>query len=154
MDAIQEFEQYCALHPDPWLQAIHAIQNQPLQPLPRLPLQSTQYSTPPTPQEAQKEVEQVKKQLLYQATVEEDTESTTESTTKHGSSIPDSKSTLPTIPRLCATRSSGDSAARLSNAAFLASFLASFFGDLLTSFFGSASRFGYIECMEGMEVTG
>ena len=118
--------------------------------------QSTQHSTPPAPQEAQKEVEQVKMQPLYQATVEDDTESTT----KHGSSMPDSKSILSSMPCLCAARSSGDSAACLSNA-LLASFLTSFFGDFLTSFFALASFLawhgllpGYIECMEGMEATG
>ena len=73
-------------------------------------------STPSAPQEAQKEKdEQLQKQEqqpLYQATVE----STTESTTKH----PDRKSTISAIPRLCTVRSSGDSAACLSNALLLA----------------------------------
>ena len=150
MDAIQEFEQYCALHPDPWLQAIQAIQNQQLQlfvPLSALQAtQATQQSTPPTqpaPQEAQKEED---KQPLYQATVEDDTEITAEKKTEqqHGSSMPDSKSTLSSMPRLRATSASRDPAACLS----------AFFGFLPTSFFALASLLGYIRCMEGMEATG
>ena len=70
-------------------------------------------STPPAPQEAQKEENE---QLLQQATVDDITESTTESITKHGS-MPNCKSTLSTISRLCTVRSSGDSAAYLSNLA-------------------------------------
>ena len=121
-----------------------------------------QHSTPPAPREAQKEVEQAKRQPLHQATVEDDTESTT----KHGSTMPDSKNTLSSMPCLCATRSSGDSAACLSitlfkHASCLASFLTSFFGDFLNSFVALASFLawhgllpGYIECTEGMEATG
>ena len=66
--------------------------------------------TPPAPQNAQKEEDE---QLLQQATVDD----ITESTTKHDSSMPDSKSTLSTIPHLYTARSSGDSAACLSNLA-------------------------------------
>ena len=139
-----------------WRPSLNAAFNKqfglpPLQPLPPLPVQSWYQPTPPAPQEAQKEVEQVKKQPLHQATVEDDTESTMESTTKHGSGMAVNTSTLSTIPRLCAARSSGNSAACPSN--LLASSLASFFGDFLTSFFALTS-FGYIECMEGMEATG
>ena len=90
-------------------------------------------STPPAPQEAQKE-ENI--QLLQQATMDDITESTTESTTKQDSSMPNSKSTLSTIPRLCIVRSSGDSAACLSHTLLLACLL------------------GYIEHSEGIETTG
>ena len=55
-------------------------------------------STPPAPQEAQKEQDI---QLLQQITVK----NTTESTTKPDSSVPDSKSTLSTIPPLCTAHS-------------------------------------------------
>ena len=141
------------------LEELKRIRDELKKPLPPLPpiiplwsfLQqqhSTQRSNPPAPQEAQKEVEQVKKQPLYKATVEDNTESTTESTTKQGSSIAVNKSTLSTIPRLHAARSSRNSAACPSN------LVASFFGDFLTSFFGSASLLGYIECIEGIEATG
>ena len=82
--------------------------------------------------------------------------------------MPDSKSTLSSMPCLYATRFSGDSAACFSNArlfarrasclaSFLTSFLTSFFGDFLTSFFALASFLawhgllpGYIECMEAI----
>ena len=119
-----------------------------LQPLPPLQLPQLWYQpTPPTPQEAQKEVEQEKdKQPLYQATVEDDTEITGEKKTEqqHGSSMPDSKSTLSSMPRLRATSASRDPAACLS----------AFFGFLPTSFFALASLLGYIRCMEGMEAIG
>ena len=51
--------------------------------------------------------------------------------------------TLFSMPRLCTTRSSGNSAARLSTAPFAyqhASCLGSFFGDFLTSFFALPAR--------------
>ena len=166
MDAIQEAEQYYALHPDPWYQAKQKASclammqemldelRKPLPPLPPLPpvqVQSfeswcQQHCTPPAPQEAQKEVEQVKKIALHQATVEEDTEITVEKKTEqqHGSTKPDSKSTLSSMPCLCTIRSSGDSAACLSMAySAYAAFLA--WHGLLP---------GYIEYSEGMEATG
>ena len=105
-------------------------------------------STPPAPQETQKEEdEQLQKQEqqpLYQATVKDITESTTESITKHGSSMPNSKSTLSKIPRLCTARSSGDSAACLSNTLLLACQHIMFLNTLLD----------YIEHSKDLEVTG
>ena len=56
-----------------------------------------------------------KQMPLYRASAEDVTESTIESTTKHGSSMPDSKSTLFTIPRLCTTPFPGDPAVCLNN---------------------------------------
>ena len=114
----------------------------------------TQYSTPPTPpapQEAHEEEanleenteitaemqEQESLQPLYQATVEDDTETTAKT-------IPDSPSTLSTIPRLCTTRSSGDPAACFSIA---------FYDYQHASILGN-TKFGYIRCMEGMEASG
>ena len=100
-------------------------------------------STPPAPQEAQKEEdEQLQKQEQqpsYQATVE----SITESPTKHGSSMPNIKSTLSAIPRLCIARSSGDSAACLSNLA------CQHINTLL-----DYTLPGYIEHSEGLKATG
>ena len=137
---------------DPQLVITPPLQPPQIQPPPNQPTQ-------PAPQEAQKEEDQQPLQPLYQATVEDDTENTAESIT--GSTIPDSKSTLSSMPCLCATRSPGDSAACFSNARLfarrascLASFLTSLFGNYLTSFFGFASPLGYIRCMEGMEATG
>ena len=122
--------------------------------LQQLATQATQYSTqqstpraPPAPQEAQKEEEKEKEQPLYQATVEDITESTTESATKHSSSMPDSKSTLSTIPHPCTIPTSGDSAACLSNARFCA-----YQHALLLSLLNTP--LGYIEHSEGMEATG
>ena len=123
---------------------------------------ATQQSTPPTPPAPQETRKEEDEQLLQQAIVKEDventaekqeqqplyqatfTESTTGSTTKHGSSMPDSKSTLSTIPRLCTARSSGDSAACLSNALLLACQHTMFLTTLP----------GYIEHSEGIEATG
>ena len=95
-------------------------------------------------EDAENTAEKQEQQPLYQATVEDITESTTESTTKHGSSMADSKSTLSTIPRLCTARSSGDSAACLSNALLLACQHTMFLNTLP----------GYIEHSEGIEATG
>ena len=117
---------------------------------------ATQQSTPPAPQEAHKdeandkenaEITAEKQAPLYQATVEDITESTMESTTKDDNSMAVSKSTLSTFPRLCTTRSSGDSAACLSNARLLACQYTMFLAwhGLLP---------GYIEYSEGMEATG
>ena len=55
-----------------------------------------QHSTPPAPQEAQKEEDKQPLQPLHQPTVEDDTESTAEnkSEQQHGSTMPDSRSTL------------------------------------------------------------
>ena len=142
MDAIQEFEQYCALHPDPWYQANYTTS------IPLLPLQWPQQSTPPAPQEAKKEEA---KQLLYQATVEDDTETTAEST-MHGNSMAVSKSMLSTKACLCTTPASRDPAACPSN--LLASSFGSFFDSFLASFSASRFGFGYIEYKEGMEATG
>ena len=116
-----------------------------------------QHSTPPAPHEAPKEeanseenteitAEKKEQKPLYQATVEDDTESIIESTTKHGNSMPVGKSTLSTIPRLCTTLSSGDQAARLTNA------LLSAYQHAMSLIL--ASQLGYIRCMEGMEATG
>ena len=115
---------------------------------------STQHSIPPAPQEAQKEetndeenaeitAEKQAPRPLYQATVEDDIESTT----KQGNSMPDNKSTLSSIPRLCTTPSSGDSAARLSTAPLLACQHAIFLAwhGLLP---------GCIEYSKGIEATG
>ena len=129
---------------------------------PQATQQSTQEatdSTPPAPQEAKKEED---KKPLYQATVEDVTESTAEKETEqqYGSSKlssdkPDSKTTLSTIPRLCTARSFGDPAVCLSNAFFaylnaphLAYQHALILGLMLTT------PLGYIECTEGMEATG
>ncbi|KAM0800619.1 hypothetical protein BDR22DRAFT_241508 [Usnea florida] len=113
------------------------------------PILATQQSTPPAPQEARKEEEETRPQLLYQATVEDDAESTEEKQTEHqygssklSSNKPDSQITLSTILRLCTT--SEDSAASLSNALLL--------GCQHTTFL--ASHFSYIRCMEGMEASG
>ena len=90
---------------------VHSVMQQYFAPPNQLtPASTPPPSTPPAPQKTQKEKDE---QLLQQATVK----STTKSTTKHGSSMPDSKSTLSAIPRLCTVRSSGDSAACLSNLA-------------------------------------
>ena len=90
--------------------------------------------------------EQQEQQPLYQATVEDDTESTAEkqSQHQHGSDKPDNMSTLPTIPRLCTSSFSGDPTACLSNAFLLAWQHATFL----------AFRLSYIRCQEGMEATG
>ena len=69
------------------------------------PISTPPSSAPPASQEAQKEEDE---QLLQQITVENTTESITKSI---------SKSTISTIPRLYIVRSSGDSAACLSNLA-------------------------------------
>ena len=118
---------------------VHSVMRQYLTPSTPPP------STPSAPQEAQKEEnEQPQKQEqqpLYQATVE----STTESITKH-SSMPDSKSTISTIPRLCTVRSSGDSAACFSNAILLA-YLP---GYTLPGY----TLPGYIEHLKGLKATG
>ena len=129
---------------------------------------STQQSTPPAPHEALKEqanleenaeitaemqeqepLHQKEQLLLYQATVEHNTETIAKS-------IPDSPSTLSTKIRLCTTPFSGDPAACLSNAPLStyhyalnltyqhALILGLMFNTLL----------GYIRCMEGMEATG
>ena len=124
---------------------IHSVMQQYLAPRnqpPSSPLSSPPSSTPPTPQEAQKEEDE---QLLQQATVE----SITESTTKHGSSMPDSNSILSTIPRLYTARSSGDSAAYLSNAILLTCQHIMFLNTLL-----GYTLPGYIEHSEGLKATG
>ena len=99
-------------------------------------------STPPAPQESQKEENE---QLLQQATVED----ITESITKHGSSMPDSQSTLSTIPRLHTARSSGDSAACLSKALLLVCQHIMFLNTLLGN-----TLLGYIEHSKGIEAIG
>ena len=85
------------------VQQYFAPSNQPLSTSPSStpPPSNLPSSTPPAPQKAQKEEDE---QLLQQATAKSTTESI-------------SKSTLSTIPRLCTIRSSGDSAACLSNLA-------------------------------------
>ena len=131
-----------------FLTELRAIREEIRKLLPLLLLLLYKHSTPPTPQEAQKEeannkantkitTEKHEQQPLYQATVEDDTE--------HGNSILNSKSTLSSFPYLCTAPASRDPAVYLSKALFASS---------LTSLFSSASRFGYIECMEGMEATG
>ena len=90
--------------------------------------------------------EKQEQEPLYQATVEDDTETTAKSTTKHGNSMLATKSTLSTISRLCTTSFSGDSAACLSSAFLIATQHA--MSLILTS------QIGYIRCMEGMEATG
>ena len=95
------------VHGHDLINIIHSVMQQyfaPQNPLLTPPLSNQPSSTPVAPQGAQKE-EDI--QLSQQATVE--------NTTKHGCRMPDSKSTLSTIPRLCTVRSSGDSAACLSN---------------------------------------
>ena len=117
--------------------------------------QSTPQSTLPAPHEAQKEEEKEKKQPLYQATVEDITETTAESNLE---GVPGNTSLLPTIPCLRTAPACRDPAAYPS--AFLASFfgssLATFLASSFTSFFGNflASLLGYIRCMEGIEATG
>ena len=69
-----------------------------------------------------------------------------ECTTKHGNSMLTTKSTLSTIPRLCTTPTSRDSAARLTNA------LLSAYQHAMSLIL--ASQLGYIRCIEGMEATG
>ena len=110
------------------MQQYFAPSNQPPQYQPPSAPAPSNPPTPPAPQETQKEKDI---QLLQQATVE----STTESTTKHCSSVPDSKSTISTIPRLCTARSFGDLAA-YDNALLL------------------AYLFGYIRHSEGLKATG
>ena len=125
--------------------------------------QATQQSTPPAPRDAPKEEanleenaeitaekqEQEPLQPLYQATVEDDTET-------HVKSTPDSPSTLSTIPRLCTIPTSGDSAARLSNAPFSAYQYALHLAYQHTLILGLMinTPLGYIRYMEGMEATG
>ena len=125
------------------------------QPLSTPPPQTPPASTSPAPQEAQKEEdEQLQKQEqqpLQQATVENTTESITESITKHGSSIPDRKSTLSAIPRLCTVRSSEDSATRPSNALRLA---CQHINTLLGYTLLGSNLPGYIEHLKGLEATG
>ena len=117
---------------------------------------ATQQSTPPALQEAKKEkandeenaeiiAEKQEQQPLYQATVEDITESITESTTKDGNSMAVSKSTLSTIPRLCTTPTSRDSAACLSNALLFAFHHTGFLNTTIP---------GHIQHSEGMEATG
>ena len=114
---------------------VHSVMHQYFAPSNQTPPPSTPPpSTPPAPQEAQKE-EDI--QLLQQATVNGTTESTTESITKHDSSMPDIKSTLSTIPRLCTAHS----AACLSNTLLLACLL-------------GYTLLGYIEHLEGLEASG
>ena len=88
------------------MQQYFASSNQPSSTPPSL--------TSPAPQEAQKQKD---KQLLQQITVKNTTEKQEQqplyqakSITKHGSSMPNSKSTLFIIPRLCTVRSSEDNA--------------------------------------------
>ena len=111
----------------------------------------TQQSIPPAPQAKKEEVKETRPQLLYQATVE-DAEDNAEKeskqqygSSKHGSTKPDSKSTLSSMPCLCTTRSSGNSAAFLSKALRFATHHA------LTLV---GTPLGYIRCSEGMEPTG
>ena len=111
-------------------------------------LQATQHSTPPTlpaPQEAQKEEDE---QPLYQATMEDIAESTTEKETEQqdGSTKPDNKSTVSTIPRLRTAPASRDPAACLSIALFAYRYTA------FLAWHGLLP--GYIEHSEGMEATG
>ena len=141
-----------------------------------MPLQTTQItqsaiqqSTPPAPQEAQEEeailegnaeitAEKQEQKPLYQATVDDVTESTVEKETQQqrdGNSMLNSKSTRSEIPRLCTTPASRDQAACLSNTLLSAyqhalnlacqhTIFQAWHGPLL----------GYIRCMEGMEATG
>ena len=111
------------------IQQYFASSNQPSStPPPSLSPPSTpSSSTPPAPQETQKEEDE---QLLQQATVESTTESTT-------------KSIISAIPRLCTVRSSGDSAACLSNLA------CQHINTLL-----DYTLLGYIGHSKGLEATG
>ena len=95
------------------------------------------------------EITAEKQAPLYQATVED----ITESTTKHGNSMAVSKSTLSTFPRLCTTRSSRDSAACLSNA-LLSAYQHTLNLAYQHTMFPALTTFGYIEYSEGMEATG
>ena len=136
------------------------VQIQPVQSFVPLPAQqSTQQATqaiqqsiPPTPHD-QKEEEKVNQEPLYQATVEDaedDTETTPESTNHGNSMLTGSKShDSKQLLRKWAPHT-GLLATLLTT--FLATSLTSFFGSYLASF--SASQFGYIECMEGMEAAG
>ena len=99
--------------------------------------QITQQSTPPAPQEALKEQA---KELLYQATVEDDTED--------GNSMLANKSTLSSFSYLCTAPASRDPTACFSKALLSAhqqaSFLTTFLGPLL----------GYIRYLASMEASG
>ena len=122
----------------------------PLQPIP-LPQLWCEHFIPPTPQ-AKKE-EDSRPQPRYQATVEdaEDDAETTPETTNYGSTKPESKSALSSMPW-----SSRNSAACLSHATFQTSLFGFFFGSSLTSSFGSLFGFllSYVRCAEGIEALG
>ena len=130
---------------------------------------ATQHSTPPAPQEAPKEEDKQllqrvivkgdtestaeKQEPLYQATVEDIVESTAEKETEqqhgssdHGSTKPDSKSTLSTILCQWTTLFTGDPAACLSIA------LLSAYQHV--SILALNTLPGCIEHSEGVEVTG
>ncbi|KAM0795455.1 hypothetical protein BDR22DRAFT_591499 [Usnea florida] len=91
---------------------------------------------------AEKQEQGPRQQSLYQASVENDTESVT----KHGNGMPDSKITLSTFLRLCTTRSSRDPATCLSKVLLCA------YQHALILMLNTLP--GHIEHTEGMEATG
>ena len=123
-------------------------------------MQQAQQSTPPAPKEANDEENAdntaEEQEPLYQATVEDaedDAESIEEKQIEHqygssklSSDKPDNEITVSTIPRLCTTPTSKDSAACLTNALLSAHQHA-----ILLAWHGFLH--GYMDYTEGMEAT-
>ena len=137
MDPATAMSGFTAEREAAFLAMMQEMLKEPRKQLPPLPQSWCEQFILPTPQ-AKKE-EDSRPQPRYQATVEdaEDCVETTPETTNYGSTKPDSKSTLSSMPCPCTTRSSGKSAACLSRATFLASLFGFFLGSSLISSFGS-----------------